>query len=123
MKLEEMERILGEATPGPWYLCPFREEGEDYASITNTPVTEAWQATSDQSVAPVYYDYECAALRLKDAEFITMAREMLPKLLQVARAAKACSGECEFPEDTCGIKEKTYPCCHLRSALTELEEA
>jgi len=70
MKLEDLKKLCGKATPGPWSYAP---------PVVDDPQFEnAIRAGQFQLVLTDY-----------DASFIAAARTYLPKLIAVAEAAKS----------------------------------
>ena len=77
MKLENIEKLIAEATPGPWehnghggYVC--------FLSIQDNKPTDYISAPESQGLH----------LSKPDADFIAASRELMPKLLRVAKIAK-----------------------------------
>lgn len=93
MKLEEIQKLIAEATPGPWPCW----SDPDIAS----------QVTVDGLLRPVVI--------ADDARFIAASRTLLPKLLRVAEAAKAFMAEGKSYDET--------EACHvaMEDALKDLE--
>lgn len=78
MKFEEIEKLCNEATPGPWY----------YENCGTSIYNVHAQKLLNKQHLPTRMEVRSAVS--EDMEFITMARTELPKLLAVAKAAKAC---------------------------------
>lgn len=99
MKLEEIEKLCAEATRGPWKLCYHLESHEHDSSCRCGYRGGIWGGDGDHMVCemgstiikgeeglePPRYD---RATELKNAEFIAASRELMPKLLAVAKEAK-----------------------------------
>ncbi len=82
MKLEEIEKLCDEATPGPWYNV-----GE---SVSLDPEIGAGYHHQNHKVISTSFDdeYITNPNAYNDAKFLAMARTELPKLLAVANAGK-----------------------------------
>lgn len=98
MKLEEIEKLCEEATPGPWEWTGYIVENEEKRIVT-----------TDGS-----YNEDRTHNQKADGEFIASSRVLLPKLLSVAKAAKdVAQGEGYYRHEEW---EK------LNKALEELED-
>jgi hypothetical protein len=75
MTLDELQRLCDKATPGPWNV-------------------NAEYGTTIWAQAKPAHDYDDN----DDAHFITAARLYLPKLIAVARAAKAATEDWYFDD-------------------------
>jgi len=75
MKLDEIEKLIEAASPAPWPAEFGRSDFPDEGSMACGPII-----TLDE-------DEECRQAQA-DQDFIRMARELMPKLLKVARAAQ-----------------------------------
>lgn len=105
MKLEEIEKLCNAASPGPWeYVYSI------FAGYSILAGEGGRIATMDSVVA--YRDNTKI-----NGEFIVASRELIPKLLAVAKAAKDVSKFGEFNKgcDGCWIS-------NLDLALEELEK-
>lgn len=71
MKLEEIEKLCNEATPGPWMAFIPNDERLVQKAIVSGPK-----------------QYINNSFSSEDAEFIAASRTLMPKLLDVAKAAK-----------------------------------
>lgn len=84
MKLEKIEKLCAEATPGPWeadkQYCRVQLKNDPYGLI-------AW---ADDG----------GFCRGEDVFFIAAARTLMPKLLAVAKAAKTVDSHFETMEKT-----------------------
>lgn len=91
MKLDEIQKLVDSATPGPWYA------GRD--SVATNP-TSAPGYPPDMAVIASLYDGEYIENpnSERDTKFIAAARELVPKLLAVAVAAKKCQRAQEASE-------------------------
>ncbi len=76
MKLEEIEKLCEEATPGPW-------EAQIPAMTGEWPKARIWPLKIEGKL------YHYAMIKTADAEFIAASRTLMPKLLQIAKLAKA----------------------------------
>jgi hypothetical protein len=97
MKLGEIKKLCNEATPGPWKI--FLAYEEDERAYLDGP-----------------QEYTENRFHINDAKFIAAARELIPKLLNVAKAAKIVNDAM--------IREKQYiyGAEILDEALEELEK-
>ena len=86
MKLEDLEKICDEATPGPW---------ESYGSQIRRPVDDGFNF-----VGRINFHH--------DAKFVSSSRELMRRLLIVAKAAKELISRCQ--------------CCNPDELLKALEE-
>lgn len=84
MKLEEIEKLCAEATPEPWQV--FLPCGDDRANLSGPK------------------QYTEFRFSLEDAVFIAASRDLMPKLLLLARAVELFI---EDP-DTYGELEETF---------------
>lgn len=96
MKLEDIGKLCEQATSGPWHqydvFLGYGPNGNDWqgARIIAGPRRENyWDGPSDQNIC-ANYDYEEGGVcsTPADARFIAAARDLVPKLLAVAEAAK-----------------------------------
>ncbi len=115
MKLEEIQKLIEASTPGPWKYDwgNWEVEGprpDRYAICGMTPDDRA-PGFHGQKPNPV----DSPA----DGEFIAASRTLLPKLLKVARAAKAV-----VIKDAAEFDGVTNPAMSaLYDAVAKLEEA
>lgn len=95
MKLDEIEKLCNEATPGPWL--------GDYIPL--------------QAIRILDYSDNMS----KNIEFIAAARMLMPKLLKVAKAANLFI-EIENDPDLYLLEEKSFEAQEaLQKSLEELE--
>lgn len=69
MKLDDIEKIIAAATPGPWR---WKVHGADYIMGADNKLVLSGDITVSK----------------EDAKFIVQARSLMPKLLKVAKASK-----------------------------------
>ncbi len=107
MKLEEIEKLCEEATPGPWKYDygNWQVEGPRprRRAICNL------NGLDDVEGNPVN-------LNIADTEFIAASRELIPKLIAVAKAAEIV---CKDHDLRCEDSNSTL--CALHDALVTLE--
>lgn len=110
MKLDELEALEKAATAGPWSEC--------HAPGSRCTCGLVWCA-ADYTVALTSFNSDDTGIErpvehiAADAQFIAAARNMMPKLIAVARAAKAWSD---------GSGEPSYEVVeNLHDVLDELE--
>lgn len=88
MKLEEIEKLCDEATAGPW---EFRSKDGDESSSeycgTYSVGPDDVEDYNNWIIDDTKY-YNTAPSRIEDAKFIAASRELMPKLLAVAKAAE-----------------------------------
>lgn len=99
MKIEEIEKLCDEASPGPWKFDVWLVNGE------------AGRIASIDSEVPYGEDVDANGL------FIAHARTLLPKLLAVAKAAK------EFYTPPSGLISPEQIVEHYKARQTRLGEA
>lgn len=96
MKLEEIQKLCDEATPGPWRW--------DY-----TGSSDYWLTSNDERIDGLWDRHD---FNEHNRQFIAASRDLLPKLLAVAWAAKRfIEVDYEnFPEDVdqCQISNLDY---------------
>ena len=77
MKLDDIEKLIAAATPGPWPKEYGHCDFPDYGLMACGPIITGYDEEADENQAQA------------DQDFICMARELMPKLLKVAAAAKS----------------------------------
>lgn len=98
MNLKEMEKLCNDATPGPWI---FRSKDPDdpcsdlFGKYSVGPDPENY---STWIIDDTKY-YPTAPERIEDARFIAASRDLMPKLIAVAKAAKAYRDEMDKDEN------------------------
>jgi hypothetical protein len=119
-RIEELRRLEGNATPGPWMVADDRvhEHGAEVAIIDAG--LSVVRTLDDSLIEPA--DPEA------DAHFIAAARNAMPLLLDVVEAARQTGwnerdGRCWCPEsrETTGKPEHEPRCARLRAALAALD--
>ncbi len=111
MKLDELQKLCDEATPGPWQ---FRHYGEPAFNDPDETGFNWWVQNSDKQQIRIC-DHENT--NHMNGKFIAASRTLLPKLLKVAKAAKvACNDHDLQCEDASGNLDR------LEEALAELEK-
>lgn len=101
---DTVETLLAAATPGPWTW--------DRESISvDTPDTRALVLMDDRSEPEPAY---------ADARFIAASRELVPLLVNVAKAAEALYEEVEMAESVGGCLPDRVPSLLTGQALAEL---
>lgn len=141
MKLSEFQQLVEGATPGPWFY-------NSYSGVFSAPLMEQCKALEDECAAagwppcdlpqdqPWYdrfYDTEPQVCKVPahhgdtatgrhaaNAAFIAACRDMVPKLLEVARAAQVGA----FHHNCCPWLEGKECCCAKQlvdSALAAME--
>lgn len=97
MKLEELEKLCAEATPSPWVPAVCR--------------TKYWTGEPNAARLGEVWDDDGYASE-EDCNFIAAARNMLPKLVAVAKAARKIKrhglGHRIMCDDSCGCDECTF---------------
>jgi len=107
MKLEDIQKLCDEATPGPW----------TYDEVINPSITyERKDAVIHEISDPGNYIY------LEDAKFIAASRELLPKLLAVVKAAKNLQDDYLWRHEG-GQDDRQYLVENLKSSLEDLENS
>ncbi len=124
MNLDYLEQLCADATPAPWWndcgngQIESRHPLYHRAVVCDRAETFRWDGVSEKGEDP---RYECCpkATRIDpecDMEFIAAARNALPKLLALARAANIVLGEAF--EDS----QRFDSLMTLQDALAALEE-
>ena len=75
MKLDEIEKLIAAASPGPWPEEFGRSDFPDVGSMACGPIITADEDTEETQAQ-------------SDQDFICIARELMPKLLKVVRAVQ-----------------------------------
>ena len=75
MKLDDIEKLIAAATPGPWPEEFGRSDFPDVGSMACGPIITADEDTEETQAQA-------------DQDFICMARLVMPKLLKVVRAVQ-----------------------------------
>lgn len=83
MRLEEIEARVAAATPGPWYHWPC-DGGPEYSTVISIEVAANGPIGRSDQICRASEDGENA----EDLDFIAFAREDIPALLAVAKAAR-----------------------------------
>jgi len=107
MKLDDIEKLTAAASPGPWPAefgrCDFPDDG----SMACGPIiTLDEDGLTDE-------EEECRRAQA-DQDFIRMSRELMPKLLKVAKASKYVRDIGDYANDRDWVA--------LDVALAELEQ-
>ena len=76
MKLDEIEKLIAAATPGPWPKEYGHCDFPDYGLMACGPIITGYDEEADENQAQ------------DDQDFICMARELMPRLLKVVRAVQ-----------------------------------
>ena len=114
MKLDELKSLCEEATPGPWRWSQQIGVYEADEIGVYIPYTDGSKGRGSWK-AIIKTDSRVYPPSDADASFIIAAREMLPKLIKVAEAAKAACKDLPARYDDAGILSA------LRHALKKLE--
>ena len=105
MKLDDIEKLIAAATPGPWPKeyghCDFPDNG----LMACGPIITGYDEEADENQAQA------------DQDFIRMARELMPKLLKVVRTLEWIA---EHSIVECG--RWTEAVMKSRESLAELEK-
>jgi hypothetical protein len=112
MNLDELERLLAEATPGPW-TTHSGEDGESY---------DCWIV--DPAFVNVYGHID--GQDAKDAKAIVALRNEAPRLLAMARAGEMLRAEVEHARSTCYkhyAGDDACACPRYNTALAAWKEA
>ena len=117
MKLDEIEKLIAAASPGPWPEEFGRSDFPDVGSMACGPIITADEDTEETQAQA-------------DQDFICMARELMPKLLKVAAAAKLWLSVADiYSQHRLSSDRTTYKIDYMqgreifRSAVEELEQA
>lgn len=113
-KIEKLEKLLEEATPGHWmhddgqiiFDAPENAEKEDHWCWNSFPV-QYWQGFDEDNDDKNKYDSD------RDADLICALRNCAPLLLKIVKAAKAVSKV--YPDDSNRLHNK------LTEALQKFE--
>jgi hypothetical protein len=76
MKLDDIEKLIAAATPGPWPKEYGHCDFPDYGLMACGPIITGYDEEADENQAQ------------DDQDFICIARELMPKLLKVVRAVQ-----------------------------------
>ncbi len=80
MKIEDIEKLIAEATEGPWYHVNLEHEWSD--EIYNEPIV----TSLENGIACTYG--KGTSKSVANAKFIAASRSLMPKLIAVAKAVK-----------------------------------
>lgn len=112
MKLEEIEKLCDQATPGPWTEQTSRKY-MDFGCYESIPGVIGWSThvgyCRDKEVKQVD----------ADSKFIAASRELMPKLLAVAKAARLVGYYTDHMRDD---EDNSHGLTELDRALEELEK-
>lgn len=102
MKLEDIEKLYSETTKGEWAYC---YDGSSDYSLGLAPDPQ------EQRICGIYQ----RSCNIRDAEFMAVAHNIMPKLLAVAEAAKATLARQNDYQASWAMED-------IRIALEELEK-
>lgn len=107
MKIEDIEKLCAEATPGPWiedvsiYHLAIEAKNGKYICGRDGDDVEDYNGKDS------------------DTQFVAASRDLIPKLLAVAKAARKCDEEGWLDENEYGAD---HPLSLIAKALRELEQ-
>ncbi len=87
MKLSDLKKLCDDATPGPW-----KASDEILGAVTYMDP----KYNLETNIFGLDIDDYAITRHKPDAEFIAVARTMLPKLIAVAEAAKRCDENAKY---------------------------
>ena len=118
MKLDDIEKLIAAATPGPWPKEYGHCDFPDYGLMACGPIITGYDEEADENQAQ------------DDQDFICMARLVMPKLLKVAAAAKLWLISADiYSQHRLSSDRQVYKLDYMqgreifRSAVEELEQA
>ena len=118
MKLDDIEKLIAAATPGPWPEEFGRSDFPDVGSMACGPIIIGDDEEADENQAQ------------DDQDFICMARLVMPKLLKVSAAAKLWLSVADiYSQHRVSADRQVYKLDYMqgreifRDALEELEQA
>jgi hypothetical protein len=105
MKLDEIEKLIAAASPGPWPEEFGRSDFPDVGSMACGPIITADEDTEETQAQD-------------DQDFICMARELMPKLLKVVKASECRDSYTDFKGKNTAYCKR----CDYCLALADLEQ-
>jgi len=105
MKLDEIEKLIVEASPGPWPEEFGRCDFPDVGSMACGPIITADEDAEEKQAQA-------------DQDFICIARELMPKLLKVVKASECRDSYTDFKGKNTAYCKR----CDYCLALADLEQ-
>lgn len=87
MKLKEIEKLCNEALPGPWEFDPQASKREWADIVYYEPYTDDSEGIGEK-LPVIQRDSGVYCKQMPTCEFIIASRTIMPKLLEIAKAAK-----------------------------------